>query len=57
MYHGLAGSSSDALFQTPTYFPTAGVIASYEQGAGGKRNNAPGYIKSVFKSSLISQIL
>lgn len=35
MYHGLAGSSSGALFQAPTHFPTAGIIASYEQGAEG----------------------
>lgn len=47
MYHGLAGSSSGALFQTPTHFPTAGIIASYEQGAGGHRKNAPENTESV----------
>lgn len=35
MYHGLAGSLSGALFQAPTHFPTAGIIASDEQGGGG----------------------
>lgn len=33
MYHGLAGSLSAALFQAPR-FPTAGIIASHDQGAG-----------------------
>lgn len=35
MYHGLAGSSSGALFPAPTQFLTAGIIASHKQGAGG----------------------
>lgn len=37
MYHGLAGSSSGALFhlKVPTRFPTAGIIASYDQGVEG----------------------
>lgn len=50
MYHGLAGSSSGALFPAPTQFLTAGIIASYEQGAGGggeHRNEAPEQIKNV----------
>lgn len=35
MYHGLAGRSPGALFPAPTQFLTAGIIASYKQGAGG----------------------
>lgn len=35
MYHGLAGSSSGALFPAPAQFLTAGIIASFEHGAGG----------------------
>lgn len=35
MYHDLARSSSGALFPAPTQFLTAGIIASYKQGAGG----------------------